>query len=135
MFGSRSRPHPASDLAPASEAHRRPAHLDGSAWRARLRLSVISAAIIGAVWTGSAFTFVWHWEETQAQGKFATTARDHYLAVQNGLDDYLAKLTALRALFKSSPDVTRAIRRLHAPAAAERHRGAELLLGAARHQR
>src|ERR1700722_18022499 len=93
----------------APSGTRRPsAHLDGGAWRARLRLSVLSAAVIGLIWSAGAFAFVWHWETTLAQAELGSTARSHYLAVQDGLDDYLAKLSALRALFEASPDVTRA---------------------------
>src|SRR6185312_15564826 len=60
------------------------------------------------IWSATAFWFTWHWEETLAQGKLTATARNHFLAVQDGLDEYLSKLSALRALFESSPDVTRA---------------------------
>jgi diguanylate cyclase (GGDEF)-like protein len=91
-----------------SGPRRASAHLDGGAWRARLRLSVISAAVISLIWSAAAFAFVWHWEETLAQSKLSATARSHFLAVQDGIDDYLGKLSALRALFESSPDVTRA---------------------------
>jgi CHASE1-domain containing sensor protein len=100
---------PAAARPAAPSSPRRPfTHLDGGAWRARLRLSVISAAIISLIWSAAAFAFVWHWEETLAQGKLSSTARGHFLAVQDGLDGYLAKLSALRALFEASPDVTRA---------------------------
>ncbi|HEY4920951.1 MAG TPA: EAL domain-containing protein [Xanthobacteraceae bacterium] len=108
MAGPRSAPPAATRPAGPSGPRRLSAHLDGSAWRARLRLSVISAVIISVLWSASAFIFVWRWEETLAQGKLAATARNHFLAVQDGLDEYLSKLTALRALFESSPDVTRA---------------------------
>src|SRR5580658_678675 len=108
MAGSRSVTPAATRPAAPNGPRRLSAHLDGSAWRARLRLSVISAAIISVLWSASAFIFVWHWEETLAQGKLAATARNHFLAVQDGLDEYLSKLSALRALFESSPDVTRA---------------------------
>jgi diguanylate cyclase (GGDEF)-like protein len=80
---------------------------DLGGWRARLRLPVISAVILCGAWAAAAFAFAWHWENAQVQANLASTARNQFLAVQNGLDDYLAKLTALRALFESSNDVTR----------------------------
>jgi diguanylate cyclase (GGDEF)-like protein len=98
---------PAGGRGPPGPAGRAPRWRDLGGWRARLRLPVISAAILCGVWAAAAFAFVWHWENTQAQAKLASTARNQLLAVQNGLDDYLAKLTALRALFESSNDVTR----------------------------
>ncbi|HEY1542467.1 MAG TPA: EAL domain-containing protein [Xanthobacteraceae bacterium] len=73
-----------------------------------MRLSVITTAVITLVWSIAAFGFVRHWEETLAQSKLTATGRNHFLAVRDGLDDYLAKLTALRAFFESSPNVTRA---------------------------
>src|SRR4030088_1021181 len=76
--------------------------------RARLRLPVLSAAIVCFVWAAGAFAYVWHWENALAQSNLTSTARNQFLAVQNGLDDYLGKLIALRALFESSDDVTRA---------------------------
>jgi diguanylate cyclase len=101
------RPVTRATIRPAALSElRRP--LDGSAWRSRVRLSVIAAAVISLVCSAAAFWFMWHWEETLARGKLTAVARNHFLAVQDGLDDYLAKLTALRALFESTPDVTRA---------------------------
>ena len=75
--------------------------------RTRLRLPVVSAAIIGLVWSMAAFWLVWRWEDTLAQNELRSAARSHLLAVQNGLNEYLAKLTSLQALFEASEHVTR----------------------------
>jgi diguanylate cyclase (GGDEF)-like protein len=107
MARPRTHARSARNLAVPGEANGHAAHLDGSAWRVRLRLSVISATVMGLLWASIAFLYVWHWEETSAQAKFATSARNSLLVVQRGVDDYLAKLSALRALFEASPDVTR----------------------------
>jgi diguanylate cyclase (GGDEF)-like protein len=77
-------------------------------WLALVRLPVVCAAVIGIVWSAAAFAFVWHWENARAQGKLTSTARNHFLAMQGGLDEYVAKLAALRALFETSNDLTRA---------------------------
>jgi diguanylate cyclase (GGDEF)-like protein len=81
--------------------------LDAGAWRARARLPIISATIVGLIWSAGAFGFVWRWENTLAQSELASTSKSHHLAMQNGLHNYLAKLTALRSLFEASDDVTR----------------------------
>src|SRR5690349_4928394 len=82
--------------------------LDGSAWRSRVRHSLASAALLTLAVATADFWFVWHWEETLGQSQLSATARNHFLAVQDGLDGYLGKLTALRGLFESSSEVTRA---------------------------
>ena len=82
--------------------------LDGSAWRSRVRHSLVAAALLTLAVSAAAFCSVWHWEETLGQSKLTATARNHFLAVQDGLDDYLGKLSALRGLFEASPEVTRA---------------------------
>src|ERR1700686_3043319 len=79
-----------------------------SAWSARVRLPIVSAAIVGLIWSAAAFVFVWRWENTLAQNELVSASRSQFLAVQNGLDDYMTKLMAVRAFFEASDDVSRA---------------------------
>jgi diguanylate cyclase (GGDEF)-like protein len=81
--------------------------LERAAWRARLRRPVVSAAIVALVWSAGAFGFVWQWEDSLGQAKLTAAARNHLAALQDGLDDYLSKLTSVRALFEASDEVTR----------------------------
>ena len=81
--------------------------LDPTSWRARVRRPLISATTIGLIWATSAFYFVWTWENALAQRELASVAQNHLAALQNGLDDYLAKLATLRALFEANNGVTR----------------------------
>jgi len=70
-------------------------------------LPLAAAAAVGFVLAGSAWVVVAHWEDRIAQRDFAKIAEDQALALQHGLDEYLNKLAALRALFESSERVTR----------------------------
>jgi diguanylate cyclase (GGDEF)-like protein len=74
-------------------------------WRAQL--PVIAAAVIGVVLSTTATVFVWRWEQGVADREFTSIAGDHFLTLQNGLNEYLNKLVALRALFESADHVTR----------------------------
>ena len=70
--------------------------------------AIIWTAIIGLAFCAAAFAFIWNWENALGQKELAAGSEGHQLAVQNGLDDYVSGLTALRALFESAPSVTRA---------------------------
>jgi diguanylate cyclase len=72
----------------------------------RLRLS--TAAGIGLLLSITACYLVWHWEDRVAEQEFNAVAESDRLTLQNGLNEYLNKLDALRALFESSAEVTRA---------------------------
>src|SRR5262249_41925207 len=48
------------------------------------------------------------WEDRLASQEFTAVAETHQLVLQNGWNEYVNKLTALRALFESSNEVTRA---------------------------
>lgn len=107
MSNARAVTRPANGHGPAGGTGRATRWPDLGTRRARLRLPVISAAIFCFAWAAGAFAYVWHWENALAQSSLTSAARNQFLAVHYGLDDYLAKLTALRALFESSNDVTR----------------------------
>jgi diguanylate cyclase (GGDEF)-like protein len=81
--------------------------LDARTWRARVRLTVSSAVILGILWSVGAFWLIWRWEDTRAHNELTSSSKSHLLAVQHGLDAYLAKLSALRALFEANNDATR----------------------------
>ena len=76
-----------------------------SRWRART--PVIAAALIGLVWSGFASYFVWKWETGVARQELKSAADGHFLALQNGLNEYLNKLIALRTFFEASEDISR----------------------------
>ena len=76
-----------------------------SRWRART--PVIAAALIGLVWSGFASYFVWKWETGVARQELELAADGHFLALQNGLNEYLNKLIALRTFFEASEDISR----------------------------
>ncbi|HUI96549.1 MAG TPA: EAL domain-containing protein [Xanthobacteraceae bacterium] len=97
-----------ADQEKTSEARRDLWPSDAHAWRARLRLPVIAAAVVILVWSACAFAFTWHWEASLARAQFESVSKTQFVAVQDGLDDYLAKLSALRGLFESNNEVTRA---------------------------
>lgn len=105
----------------ASELARNVASDDGqfvrgkTAWADRFltrrgRLSLVMLAVVsaGVIWSLLASFFVWRWEEARARDDIAAVALSHFLALQNGLDEYLNKLVALRAFFESADVVTRA---------------------------
>src|SRR3954469_23679594 len=76
-------------------------------WK-RAHLSIISATVIGLVWSITAFSFVWNWENSLADKELVADAERYISAVQNGFADYLDKLKALRALFEAEGNVSRA---------------------------
>jgi diguanylate cyclase (GGDEF)-like protein/PAS domain S-box-containing protein len=69
--------------------------------------AAIWAAIIGLAFCAVAFAFIWGWENALGQKELAVSSESHQLAVQNELDGFVSDLTALRALFESTADVTR----------------------------
>src|SRR5262249_53853042 len=69
--------------------------------------TVLAVALIGLLWSLTASVLMWRWEEKLANAAATETAQGHFLALQNGLNEYLSKLVALRAFFESSEQVTR----------------------------
>jgi len=80
----------------------------GPRWqRARHLLPAFVAAGIGLALSAGAWLAVSLWEDRLAKLSFDTTAQNYAMVLQNGLNEYLGKLAALRALFDSSPGITR----------------------------
>jgi diguanylate cyclase (GGDEF)-like protein len=81
--------------------------VNARSWRTRTRLTFISAVALGAAWSAGAFAFVWHWENTLAANDLAAVAKSHKAVIQDGLDEYLAKLAALQAFVESNNNLSR----------------------------
>src|SRR3984893_3534336 len=76
-----------------------------SGWRPAWRfLPTILAALIGVALTITAGFVVSLWGNRHATLEFNAIAENHYMVLQNGLNEYLNKLLTLRALFDSSND-------------------------------
>ena len=75
--------------------------------RARRLWPMFAAAIIGVTISLSAWVFVGAREDRLARQEFTESAADQASALQAGLDEYLAKLVALRSFFGASEEVTR----------------------------
>jgi diguanylate cyclase (GGDEF)-like protein len=67
----------------------------------------VAAAFIGIVLSVSAWFAVSGREDRLAAQDFSVRAQSQALALQSGIEDYLEKIDALRALFQASDDVTR----------------------------
>jgi diguanylate cyclase (GGDEF)-like protein len=70
-------------------------------------LRISTAAGIGLLLSLAAGYSVWRWEDRVTKQEFNALAESDILTLQNGLNLYLSKLAALRALFESSADVSR----------------------------
>jgi diguanylate cyclase len=72
-----------------------------------LAAPVVIAALLGSILSLTAFSFVWHLEEAVSDKDLASVTESDVLVLQNGLNDYLNKLVALRAFVEASPHVAR----------------------------
>jgi diguanylate cyclase len=72
-----------------------------------LAAPVVIGGLLGSILSLTAFSFVWHLEAAVSEKDLASVTGSHVLALQNGLNDYLNKLVALRAFVEASPQVTR----------------------------
>jgi diguanylate cyclase (GGDEF)-like protein len=70
-------------------------------------LPSFAAALIGTMLSIAAALVVSRWEDRNAERTFDVIAENHSMALQHGLDEYLTKLMALRALFDSEDTVGR----------------------------
>ena len=69
---------------------------------------VFAAALIGSILSVAAWFGVADWEEWQAKQEFTKVASEHAQSLQTGVNEYINKLTALRAFFDASSNgVTR----------------------------
>jgi CHASE1-domain containing sensor protein len=66
---------------------------------------IAAAASIGVAVAVSAWLAVSVWEQRLAQAAFTDVAGDYAAALQNGLDDYVNKLTDVRAFYDASAEV------------------------------
>jgi diguanylate cyclase (GGDEF)-like protein len=63
---------------------------------------LLLAATIGVALSVTAALLVARWEDKRAEMQFTAIAENQFMALQNGLNEYLTKLVTLRALFDSS---------------------------------
>ena len=70
-------------------------------------LSAAVAVVLGLALTLTAAFLVAKWEGRVARQEFTAVSENHLLILQNGWNEYLNKLVALRAMFESSDAVTR----------------------------
>ncbi len=70
-------------------------------------LSAAVAVVLGLALTLTAAFLVAKWEGRVARQEFTAVSENHLLILQNGWNEYLSKLVALRAMFESSDAVTR----------------------------
>jgi diguanylate cyclase len=69
---------------------------------------IVFTVLVGVLLSCTAMFFVWRWEQRTAQQEFDAVAANHFMVLQEGVNEYLGKLRALRALFDASDDsVTR----------------------------
>jgi diguanylate cyclase (GGDEF)-like protein/PAS domain S-box-containing protein len=76
-------------------------------WRGPHVLPSVAAAVIGVVLSVSAWFAVSSREDRLAELELSARVNDHALILQNGINNYLDRVVALRALFQSSDEVTR----------------------------
>jgi diguanylate cyclase (GGDEF)-like protein len=70
-------------------------------------LQSVSAACVGIFLAVAAASVMSLWEERLAKTGFDAIAENHAMVLQNGLNEYLSKLGALRALFDADDDIPR----------------------------
>ena len=66
---------------------------------------ILAAACFGLVVAICAWFAVSIWEERLARAKFNDVAGDYAEVLQNGLDEYLGKIVAVRAFYDASVEV------------------------------
>lgn len=77
------------DLSPDITERAKPAH------------AALAAAVLGAALSILSFFAVSAWEDRMAERSFAAVAQDHIRTLQTGIDGYIDRLIALRALFNA----------------------------------
>jgi diguanylate cyclase (GGDEF)-like protein len=83
---------------------------DAAQWRADPHhvFALVLTALFGFAFTVTASLLVARWEQRAAEQDFVSASETHLLTLQNGWNEHIGKLVALRALFESSDDVSRA---------------------------
>ena len=67
----------------------------------------IAAGLVGLALSTAVWLTVSVWENRVTEQDFSARANSHALILQNGINEYIAKITALRALFESDSEVSR----------------------------
>jgi diguanylate cyclase (GGDEF)-like protein len=89
-------------------SRRLPAPAAGRGARGRdWHLQSVSAACVGIFLAVAAAAVMSLWEERLAKTGFDAVAENHAMVLQHGLNEYLSKLVALRALFDADDDIPR----------------------------
>lgn len=70
-------------------------------------LPCIAAAAVGIAVTVTAVSLIVQREDSDAERQFGVLAENHFMVLQNGLNEYVSRLEAVRALFDSSVDPVR----------------------------
>jgi CHASE1-domain containing sensor protein len=70
--------------------------------KSRQLIPCMLAAFIGIGVSVIAAGLTASWENKHAEAQFKAVAENHYMVVQNGLNEYVNRLRAVRALFDSS---------------------------------
>src|SRR5258708_4732322 len=73
--------------------------------RVRHLVPTLAVGLVALLLSGSAWLAVSHREDQQAELELQTRAKGHELILQEGIDDYLEEIAALRAFFQSSERV------------------------------
>jgi diguanylate cyclase (GGDEF)-like protein len=77
-----------------------------SGWRPTRHIwPIIGAASLGVAVATASWFAVSVWEERLAKAKFTNVAGDYATVLQNGLDQYLSKILAVRAFYDASVEV------------------------------
>jgi diguanylate cyclase (GGDEF)-like protein/PAS domain S-box-containing protein len=88
-------------------SHCKPQDAGAAPWRAPHVLPSMTAAVIGLALSVSAWLAVSLREDRLAALELSQRANDHALVLQSGIDAYLSKIDALRALFNARSSVSR----------------------------
>src|SRR5436305_4000621 len=80
---------------------------DTSRGRFRRSLPILASACIGLILSGAAWFAVSVREDRLAALEFSARADSHLLILQGGINTYLTRIVALRALYKADDHVTR----------------------------
>jgi len=98
--------------------------LRASLSRYRLYRPAIIAACVGTVLSVAGTVMVGRWENRQARTDFEGVAEAQAILVQNGVNEYVSRLTALRTRFESAnDDITRSEYQTFSTRLFEAHRG------------
>src|SRR5215210_5843553 len=67
-------------------------------------LPILATTALGVLLSCVAWLLIFRWEDRHGERAFNVVAENHFMVLQNGINEYLNKILALRALFDSSDD-------------------------------